>query len=124
MKFRDPGAKWRWPAKCHPKHKQPKALGSKKYCSYLMDPFYIHTHSVLAYASLGDFPMMKQRRTHFFLFTDVTLIREEVMQSPYFLLNPVMPRSSSEYPPNSKSGLHSHMPAVRSCVRHYAAILL
>ena len=30
MKFRDPGAKWRWPAKCHPKAQETKSLRLQK----------------------------------------------------------------------------------------------
>lgn len=30
MKFRDPGAKWRWPAKCHPKSQTTKSLRLQK----------------------------------------------------------------------------------------------
>lgn len=73
MKFRDPGAKCAGGQQnVTPKHKKPKALGSKNTILILWIPS-IFTHiQTLAYASLEDLPMMKQRRTHFFLFTDVT----------------------------------------------------
>lgn len=61
MKFRDAGAKWKWPAKCHPKAQEFKSLRLQESYFYLMDSFYIHTHLFLAYASLGNLPMMKQR---------------------------------------------------------------
>lgn len=124
MKFRDPGARWKWAPKCHPKAQATKNLGPPRSYSCLMDSFYIHPHSFLAYASLEDLPMMSQRRTYSSLFTDVASLREDVVRLPYFLLNLAMPRGSCENQPNSKCGFQSYMPAIRWCVRQHTPIPL
>lgn len=63
MKFRDPGANGSGPQNVTPEHKRPKSMGLRRSRSCLLDSLYIHSHSVLAYASLGDLPVMSQRRT-------------------------------------------------------------
>lgn len=112
MKFRDLGANGTGPQNVTPKHKQPKSIGLRRSCSCLLDSFYIQLHLVLADASLGNLPMMSQRRTSSSLL-QTWPPRERTLNS-----YPLPPKPEKARGFESKSGQRS-LRVSASRARHY-----